>query len=153
MPSCAEVLYVAQSQVGTVAGPGNTTPYSAWYQQTYPLSGNDYQGENWCAIFVSWVWNRGRLGLQFAWVPSGVAAFKFYGLFDEHPRPGDAVFYDWNGDGQADHVGLVEVVWGNNVQTIEGNAGTPPGVYRHLIGPGGDREYTDVLGYGHPVYT
>ncbi len=153
MTTSAAVLYVAQREVGFRASPGNDTPYSAWYQQTYPLAGNDFDGENWCGMFLSWVWHQAGFGLQFAWVPSGVSAFKFYGLFDGVPRPGDAVFYDWDANGQADHVGLVEAVhFDGTVQTIEGNTGSPVGVYRGLIGPSGDRAFTDVLGYGHPAY-
>lgn len=46
-------------------------------------------------------------------------------------RPGDPVLFDWNGDGVADHIGLVKraipglvnVVAGPPIETVEGNTG------------------------------
>ncbi len=38
-------------------------------------------------------------------------------------RPGDAIFFDWDGDGSADHVGLVIGTDGERVYTVEGNSG------------------------------
>jgi hypothetical protein len=37
------------------------------------------------------------------------------------PRVGDLIFFDWGGDGLADHIGIVEYVKGGTVHTIEGN--------------------------------
>lgn len=34
--------------------------------------------------------------------------------------PGCIIFFDWNGDGNADHVGIVERIEGSTVHTIEG---------------------------------
>jgi len=38
------------------------------------------------------------------------------------PAPGDLIFFDWQPDGQVDHVGIVERVEGGYVHTIEGNS-------------------------------
>lgn len=38
------------------------------------------------------------------------------------PAPGDIVFFDWDGDGVSDHVGIVESCDGSTVRTIEGNS-------------------------------
>ncbi len=157
MTTAAQVLQIAQAQVGLDSSPSNDTPYSDWYQANFPLAGNDFRGEDWCAIFVSWVLHQAGYGLQFSWVPTGISAFRFFGVFDGTPRPGDLVFYDWNHAGLGTHVGLVEFVsWDGNVQTIEGNArdlaNDPVGVHRHLVGQAGDRSFDDVVGYGHPFY-
>ena len=37
--------------------------------------------------------------------------------------PGDAIFFDWDLDGSADHVGLVVGTDGSRVYTVEGNSG------------------------------
>lgn len=37
------------------------------------------------------------------------------------PQINSIIFFDWNGDGSLDHVGIVENVSGNTVYTIEGN--------------------------------
>ena len=38
------------------------------------------------------------------------------------PAPGDIAFFDWDGDGVSDHVGIVESCDGSTVHTIEGNS-------------------------------
>lgn len=36
---------------------------------------------------------------------------------------GDTIFFDWQGDGHTDHIGLVIGTDGTNVYTVEGNSG------------------------------
>jgi cell wall-associated NlpC family hydrolase len=51
--------------------------------------------------------------------------FRDAGCFQERdysPQPGDIIFFDWEGDGESDHVGIVEHVEGRYVHTIEGNS-------------------------------
>ena len=36
---------------------------------------------------------------------------------------GDTIFFDWEGDGHTDHIGLVIGRSGNSVYTVEGNSG------------------------------
>ena len=38
------------------------------------------------------------------------------------PQPGDAILFDWQGDGTSDHIGIVEKVANGKVYTIEGNS-------------------------------
>ncbi|RHP77773.1 CHAP domain-containing protein [Coprobacillus sp. OF03-2AA] len=38
------------------------------------------------------------------------------------PQTGDIIFFDWNGDGHVQHVGIVEKVENDKVYTIEGNS-------------------------------
>lgn len=39
------------------------------------------------------------------------------------PSPGTIIFFDWNGDGNPDHVGIVEKCEDGRVYTVEGNSG------------------------------
>ena len=38
------------------------------------------------------------------------------------PKEGDIIFFDWEVDGQVNHVGIVEKVENNIIYTIEGNS-------------------------------
>ncbi len=64
---------------------------------------------------------------KFAGCVQGSQWFRDRGLWqdrDYEPRPGDIIFFDWDGgqDGSADHVGIVERVQGDHVYTVEGNS-------------------------------
>ncbi|MDR2672501.1 MAG: CHAP domain-containing protein [Coriobacteriales bacterium] len=113
-----DIVEVALSQLGNPRG----APYWSWY-------GFGSRVE-WCACFVSWCANECgyiEAGVipRFSWVPSGVQWFRDAGRFQERdysPQPGDIIFFDWQGDGESDHVGIVEYVEGRYVHTIEGNS-------------------------------
>lgn len=54
----------------------------------------------------------------------GVPWFQERGRWKDHsytPSPGDIVFFDWDFDEKADHVGIVEKVENGIIFTIEGN--------------------------------
>ncbi len=57
------------------------------------------------------------------------------------PNAGDAVLFDWEGDGTADHIGVVEKVENGKVYTIEGN--TSDAVHRREY----DLNSGNLLGY------
>lgn len=38
------------------------------------------------------------------------------------PKEGDIIFFDWEVDGQVNHVGIVEKVEKNIIYTVEGNS-------------------------------
>ena len=62
------------------------------------------------------------------------------------PKPGDLVFYDWDGNRVPDHVGLVADAEGDAVTVIEGNKSDAVGKRRlHL-------DDKNILGYGQPDY-
>ena len=136
------MVAVAQSQIGNVGG----EPYWSWW-------GLDYRVE-WCAIFVSWVAD------QCGYLDSGVLP-KMEGVrpyvdwFIERgqwqgrgyePMPGDIIFFDWESDGLADHVGIVEKVDGGFVYTIEGNAGDMCTCCTY------EQNSNLIFGYGMPWY-
>lgn len=128
-----DVIAIAQTQVGyweseanyLVAEDGTTkqgyTRYGAWYGDPYG---------DWSAMFCSFC-------MSYAQVPSYVVPYNddcqnwiidlaYAGLY--HPKDsgyraeaGDLIFFDYDGDGEADHVGFVYEINENTIRTIEGN--------------------------------
>ena len=116
-PGNPELVELAKRQVGNVGG----QPYWSWY-------GFNSRVE-WCACFVSWCY--GQMGLsepRFAACQSqGIPWFQSHGQWGargyDNLAPGDAIFFDWDLDGSADHVGIVIGTDGSRVYTVEGNSG------------------------------
>ena len=136
------IVEVAASQIGNVGG----QPYWSWY---------GFSGRvEWCACFVSWCANEcGYIEAgavpKFAACSAGVQWFESAGLWRDRgyePRPGDIVFFDWGGDGGADHVGIVESRDGSTVHTIEGNTSDSCARRSYRVGS------ASILGYGTPLY-
>ena len=91
---------------------------------------------DWCGCFVSWCADQnGYLESgdvpQFAYVQEGVNWFREADLYmeaGEEPEPGYIIFFDWNDNDVADHVGIVSGTIAGRVFTIEGNTGVGTGV-------------------------
>lgn len=160
MTAVDDVLSTARSQLGVREDPpgSNRQPFGAWYTS---LGHPGFNGVSWCAEFVSWVFAHsvglGPIEHEWAYVPYMVTRSRQLGRFipAAQLQPGDVIFYDWTGDGLADHVGLVEqVLGGGRYVTLEGNtssgdAGSQSngdGVYRRQRGP------AYVLGGWRPAY-
>lgn len=116
-PGNPELVNLAKKQVGNVGG----YPYWSWY---------GFNGRvEWCACFVSWCYHKaGKSEPRFAGCQSqGVPWFTSRGQWGargyKNIAPGDAIFFDWDGDGGADHVGIVIGADGSRVYTVEGNSG------------------------------
>ncbi len=100
-PGNPELVELAKRQVGNVGG----QPYWSWY-------GFNSRVE-WCACFVSWCY--GQMGYPSrALPPASPRASRGSSPMDNGARaamttspPGDAIFFDWDLDGRADHVGIV----------------------------------------------
>ena len=130
------LVELAKTQAGNVGG----YPYWSWY-------GFNSRVE-WCACFVSWCY--GQAGLsepRFAACQSqGVAWFTSHGQWGargyENIAPGDAIFFDWDLDGSADHVGLVIGTDGSRVYTVEGNSGDACKIKSYAL------DYACIKGYG-----
>ena len=135
-PGNTAVVDRAKSQVGNVGG----QPYWSWY-------GFNSRVE-WCACFVSWCYNQaGKSEPRFAACQSqGVPWFQSRGQWGargyENIAPGDAIFFDWDGDGSADHVGLVIGTDGQRVYTVEGNSGDACKIKSYPL------DYGCIKGYG-----
>ena len=62
---------------------------------------------------------------KFSSVSDGISWFENKNQWQKpgyKPMPGDIIFFDWEGDGSCDHVGIVEKCDENTVYTIEGNS-------------------------------
>ena len=137
-----QIVTVALSQVGNVGG----EPYWSWY-------GFNSRVE-WCACFVSWCANEcGYIDTgiipKFAGCVNGVQWFKDRGQWLEgsaEPVPGMIIFFDWENDGESDHVGIVEKVENGIVYTVEGNSGDSCRINQYSVG------HYEILGYGVPAY-
>ena len=135
-PGNQAVVDIAKSQVGNVGG----QPYWSWY-------GFNSRVE-WCACFVSWCY--GQMGLsepRFAACQSqGIPWFQSHGQWGgpdyANIAPGDAIFFDWDLDGSADHVGIVVGTDGSKVYTVEGNSGDACKIKSYSL------TYECIKGYG-----
>lgn len=143
MTSQADVLLsVMRARLGMRGRPNVATQ---WYAAGH---GSEYLAAAWCDMFLSWAASRAGCAAQvgeFALCQSHLNWFKRMGLAGTAPRKGAIVFFDWDNDNWADHVGVVEAVnRDGSITTIEGNAGDE--VKRKV------RFSTDVQGYGYPAY-
>ena len=135
-PGNTELVDLAKRQVGNVGG----YPYWSWY-------GFNSRVE-WCACFVSWCYNQaGKSEPRFAGCQSqGVPWFQSRGQWGardyENIAPGDAIFFDWDLDGSADHVGIVIGTDGSRVYTVEGNSGDACKIKSYAL------TYECIKGYG-----
>lgn len=55
--------------------------------------------------------------------------------------PGDAIFFDWDNSGDADHVGIVIGTDGERVYTVEGNSGDACKIKSYPLGSSVIRGY------------
>lgn len=135
-PGNPELVELAKRQVGNVGG----QPYWSWY-------GFNSRVE-WCACFVSWCYGQmGSSEPRFAACQSqGIPWFQSHGQWGargyDNLAPGDAIFFDWDLDGRADHVGIVIGTDGSRVYTVEGNSGDACKIRSY------DVNYECIKGYG-----
>ena len=136
------IVEVARSQIGNEGG----LLYCEWYGYPYRVE--------WCAIFVSWCADQcGFLDAEVLPRMEGVRPyvdwFRERGQWQDRsyePMPGDIVFLDWESDGLADHVGIVERVEGSIIYTVEGNAGDRCIQNSYTLGS------APIYGFGLPAY-
>lgn len=130
------IIDLALSQVGQVGG----QPYWYWYGFSSRVE--------WCACFVSWCMDKqGHSEVRYASCQSGgVPYFQSLGQWARGGYTdlvaGDVIFFDWNGDGEAQHTGLVIGTDGEYVYTVEGNSGDTCRTKKYLINS------NVILGYG-----
>lgn len=146
--SAQDVLNVIRPLVGLTESPpgSNRTLIGQWY---------GFDGVPWCAETVSYGLysggfndGAGHISLAepttdrgWAYVPFLEKAFRDAGAFDQNPHVGDAVIFDWNGDGLGDHTGLVESINDDGtLNTLEGNVASQ--LKRERRGPGPARAGT-----------
>ena len=136
------IVEVALTQLGNEGG----QPYWSWY---------GFEGRvEWCACFVSWCADQcgyieSGIIQKFAGCVDGANWFKGNGQWQDRnyePQAGDIIFFDWEGDGETDHVGIVEKCENGVVYTVEGNSGDTCRQNQYTVGS------SSIYGYGVPAY-
>jgi murein DD-endopeptidase MepM/ murein hydrolase activator NlpD len=121
--------------------------YSGWYKGS--------PSDNWCAMFVSWCAEQNGLIAsgafpRFASCAEGISWFarraRFSLGYARTPQPGDLVFFDWDRNGRANHVGVVVDARGGIVRTVEGNSSERVMRRAYSINS------PDIFGYAYPDY-
>lgn len=140
-----DIVYVAKSQIGNKGG----EEYWSWYGY--------HEWVDWCACFISWCAEQSG-SLQDETMPRFSSVSEVIPWFQSNslwagrsytPSPGDIIFIDWDKDGTADHVELVDYATGDTVYTIGGNRGGGKGVCEAASYNRSDKV---IYGYGTPKY-
>ena len=117
------IIDIAAAEQGTTEIPANSnrTKYGKWY---------GLDGVAWCAMFVSFVYDKAGHPLGkiddvkgFRYCPSAYNFWKANKRITTKPQKGDIVLFDWTGDGKCDHTGIF-VEWkipGKTFISWEGN--------------------------------
>lgn len=125
-PGTEAMLKKAGSMVGMTE-----TGDTAAIQAITGKSGINPASTPWCAAFaINLMKDHGVLDTEGLSNPNYCPTIKSWangkGIWGENgryqPKPGDAILFDWQGDGTADHIGIVEKVENGKVYTIEGNS-------------------------------
>lgn len=119
-----KIIQIAKQELGTKESPANSnkTKYGKWY---------GLDGNAWCAMFVSWVFDQAGIRLTVGQTKKGYHhcqsahnIWKTKQRLTKNPQQGDIVLFDWQSDGWADHTGIF-VKWNNAAKTeftcLEGN--------------------------------
>ena len=142
------------------AGNNNYTCFARDYQAH---TGDNYQAQPWCAMFVSEVFVQAfglgdaeKLlgGNLYHYCPTGVNQFKKAGRWSTFPEPGAVIFFT-NGQ-RAYHTGIVVEVTASKIKTIEGNTSGASGVIENGGGvcqKAYGKSYSKIMGYGLPDWS
>ena len=133
-----QIVSVALTQLGNEGG----QKFWSWYGFDSHVA--------WCACFASWCGDQAGLiesgkMPKFSLCDDGIAWFQSKGKWKSRgysPAPGTLIFFDWNGDGTPDHVGIVEKTEGSTVYTVEGNSSDAVNQRSYDINNG------TIMGYG-----
>ena len=136
------IVEVALTQLGNEGG----QPYWSSYGFEGRVEG--------CACFVSWCADQcgyieSGIIPKFAGCVDGANWFKGNGQWQDRnyePQAGNIIFFDWEGDGETDHVGIVEKCENGVVYTVEGNSGDACRQNQYTVGS------SSIYGYGVPAY-
>ena len=133
-----QIVSVAMGQLGNSGG----QKFWSWY-------GFDSRVE-WCACFVSWCADKSGLIAsgnvpKFSLCSDGVSWFQGKNKWQSGgttPSAGMIIFFDWDHDGNSDHVGIVEKCEGGRVYTVEGNSSDQVRQRNYAV------DYASIMGYG-----
>ncbi|MEE0061243.1 MAG: CHAP domain-containing protein [Acutalibacteraceae bacterium] len=147
---------IAKAEIGN-----NGSKYRKWfYNRT-----SDYYGVNWCAVFISWLYNQIN-GLDKYMIKTDgagtVARYsdgkygKWYEPNQIIPKEGDIVMFRWGGSYtdkyHSDHLGYVYKVDSSYIYTIEGNTGNNDSDYSSVMYKSYSLSNGAINGYYRPYY-
>ena len=120
----SSLIEIAKAEIGTTEFANNDTKYGKWY---------GLNNQPWCAMFVSWCYDKAGLGAKVsAQSGKGFAScdvgLKWFAAKNKlvpvgQAKAGDIAFFQFDKDAEPDHVGIIKF---NNtalkyLQVIEGN--------------------------------
>lgn len=142
-PTREAIVKAAAREVGNVGG----EKYWRWYGFKSHV--------HWCACFTSYI--AAECGcIQSGICPKSAIVDDWISFYRKQhrwagrnyiPHSGDFILFDWEGDGQPDHIGIVESCDGKTVYTIEGNSRDVCKRKNYARGSG------LIYGYGCPNYS
>jgi hypothetical protein len=117
----ATIASIALANVGEGACSTNTAGGAAFETS---CTGNAGAPEYWCADFAQWVW--AEAGVDTNGLDAAAGSFYVYGqtngTLHDTPSLGDAVVFNYAGDGYADHVAIVvQVNADGTIETMSGD--------------------------------
>lgn len=148
------IIETARSYLGTTEGSNNHREIidlynKARYSDAYQMTMND----PWCCAFVVAVFE--KCGMAdiipgYAACDQMISVFTKWGRYFSRSvrcvKPGDIIFYDWNGDLSSDHVGIVIQNRFGDLSVIEGNKSDSVACRNISI------TSPQILGFGVPNY-
>lgn len=154
MSGIDSIIETAKSYLGTTEGSNNHREIidlynKARYSDAYQMTMQD----PWCCAFVVAVFE--QCGMRdiipcYAACDQMISVFTKWGRYFSRSvrcvRPGDIIFYDWNGDLSSDHVGIVVQNRFGDLSVIEGNKSDSV-AYRNI-----SINSPQILGFGVPNY-
>ena len=142
-PTREAIVKAAAKEVGNVGG----EKFWRWYGFKSHV--------HWCACFTSYI--AAECGcIQAGICPKSAIVDDWISFYRKQhrwagrnyiPHSGDFILFDWEGDGQPDHIGIVESCDGKTVYTIEGNSRDVCKRKSYARGSG------LIYGYGCPNYS
>jgi len=123
--TASQVMRIAKSQLGYKERPSGSNRTK--YGKAYGMNGTP-----WCAIFVWWCFRKAGApelyfgGKKTAFVPTLADYYIEHKRIVKktHGKLGDIVFFDFDHNGNSDHVGFIWKYLGNGwYKTLEGNTG------------------------------
>lgn len=154
MSGINSIIETAKSYLGTTEGSNNHREIidlynKARYSDAYQMTMQD----PWCCAFVVAVFE--QCGMRdiipcYAACDQMISVFTKWGRYFSRSvrcvKPGDIIFYDWNGDLSSDHVGIVVQNRFGDLSVIEGNKSDSV-AYRNI-----SINSPQILGFGVPNY-
>lgn len=121
-----KILTLARVEIGTKEAPAgsNRVKYNTAYY------GREVSGSNlhWCAVFIWWLFQQAGApelyfgGERTAYCPALLNYHRSQKVADGF-KPGDIIFFNFDGGKLARHVGICEAFDGTHITTIDGNTG------------------------------